>query len=562
MIEIREITVLKDGFLIKAPDIEDKISGLLKTYLLVFNRTHNDKLAHLIAEYNLTKSKAKSNSCPEKYLLAQFINKAEYEKARRRLWYDLTQREERMGYKTGFRIHYFSMNQAKGTVNDLKARYNLIRSFIKKEIVERESFFCLGDTGKTKIKFKPDTSVTEFNTDPPLDDVKISDIKTTTKNQLIKEKIDKDMDSGQKDNTSERVNNYADYLFETLPPLPMHEVVGRKKDLNKITLILKKAIQSKDKHHKQKLFIIHGLPGVGKTTLSIVLSHDKHIQSLFKDGIIWTYLGKTTELLPKFKSLSVPLNSIELNNANTIEEAELILKKILKNKNFLIVVDDVWDIQDIKQFLNMSKNTPTILTTRLRDIAYSLSLESEEIYKLDILSDTESLRLFKELVPTIVDNYLAECKELLSTLGGLPLAIRVAGHLLRKQKDYGLSVPKLLSDLNKGRQILNALPPSDMLIISKESTPTVAALLMRSTDFLSSIARECFSLLAFMAVKPYQFDLNEVNGFWKVVNPETIARELLDYGLIEPTPIQNTFQIHYLMVLLARSLLSKGYDHG
>jgi hypothetical protein len=557
MIKINEIVVLKDGFLIKASGIEDQTeSQLIKTFLLVFNQSRNHIIVTEIAEHINKKEK----KCSQKYLLEKLgLNRSEIYNS---FYYDLIKSKRRLQSKNYAFTLYKKLSRKIRTeeIEDIKIRDEFIQAFIQCENKpngsEKGIYYWLGDSDTTEIKFKTTETVTSFGAVPPKDIKKESDEKVKSKIQQQDEKEDTKNALLEKVNNLDTDFNYAESLLEALPALPQYEVVGRKNDIIKITEILKKAIHCNEQRYKNKLCIIHGLPGVGKTTLSIVLSHDKHIQSLFKDGIIWTALGMTPDLLILFHNRALPLNSKELKGASSIEEAELILSKLLRKRNFLIVVDDVWNLRDIKPFLRLSKNTTTILTTRLTEIAYLLTLNPEEIHKLDILSDAESLRLLKELVPSVLKKHPTECKELVNALEGLPLAIRVAGHLLRKQNEYGLSVPNLLRDLKEGRQLLEAKPPGDMRALTTESSPTVAALLKRSTDSLTSQARKCFSFLAHLPSRPARLKLQDLVDVWDVDDPENIAKELLDFGLIEPLSEEGIFSIHYLMILLADSLFT------
>lgn len=378
----------------------------------------------------------------------------------------------------------------------------------------------------------------------------LSTIEDTVKNEVLSKTVNTQINNG----IIEPSFNYAESLHITLPPLPQYEIIGRKKDLEKITEILKNSVHFKKEKFKQNIGVVQGLPGVGKTTLSILLCHDPNIKSLFKDGIIWTVLGKNPDPRRIFKNIVSSLNLKELNYANSIEEAELILGKLFRKRNFLIVVDDVWNLQHFKPFLRLSKLTPILLTTRLPDIAYRVTLNAEEIYKLDILSESESLLLLKELVPTVVKNFSSKCKELVVSLEGLPLAIRVAGHLLRMQSIYGLSVPKLFNDLKKGSNLLKAKTPNDIQYLTTESSPTVAALLKRSTDSLTPQARRCFSFFGHLPSSPAHIDYTELSKIWNVEDPDIILNELLDFGLIEPFSEKDKLYVHYLMTLLAESL--------
>ncbi len=49
---------------------------------------------------------------------------------------------------------------------------------------------------------------------------------------------------------------------------------------------------------------------------------------------------------------------------------------------------------------------------------------------------------------------------------------------------------------------------------------------------------------------------------WQVDNPKSIVRQLVDRGLLEFVPELNRYQMHALLVMLAKSLLTKEKCHA
>jgi hypothetical protein len=142
-------------------------------------------------------------------------------------------------------------------------------------------------------------------------------------------------------------------------------------------------------------------------------------------------------------------------------------------------------------------------------------------------------------------------------LEGLPLAIQVAGHLLQGEANLGFSVIDLLADLRAGVRLLEADAPADRVDLARETTPTVAALLKKSTDVLDPYTRDCFAYLGPFAPKPGTFDLAALRAVWKMEDPKPIVRILVERGLLEPVPETGRFQMHALLVMHARTLLTK-----
>jgi len=69
-----------------------------------------------------------------------------------------------------------------------------------------------------------------------------------------------------------------------IPPLPPINLVGRE-------LALAEARDALLLKGSAVLTALNGLPGVGKTTLAIVLAHDEELRAHFQDGVLWAGLG-------------------------------------------------------------------------------------------------------------------------------------------------------------------------------------------------------------------------------------------------------------------------------
>jgi hypothetical protein len=173
---------------------------------------------------------------------------------------------------------------------------------------------------------------------------------------------------------------------------------------------------------------------------------------------------------------------------------------------------------------------------------------------LPVLSEAAGLELLEKLTPETVASYPDEARELIRDLEGLPLAIHVAGRLLHGEARLGWGINELLVELRAGANLLSAQPPSDMIGVQRDTSPTVATLLKRSTDALDPELRRRFAFLGLFVPKPATFDLAAMAAAWDVSDAKPIARKLVDRGLLEPVS-GGRFQMHALLVLHARSLL-------
>jgi hypothetical protein len=220
-------------------------------------------------------------------------------------------------------------------------------------------------------------------------------------------------------------------------------------------------------------------------------------------------------------------------------------------------VDDVWEAAHAIPFKVGGRDCALLITTRLTGVADALAPTPDAIYKLAVLTDDKALELLQALAPDVVREHPAACRELVRELEGLPLALQVAGHMLRVEAGYGFGVTALLDELRKGTKLMMAPAPADRSDLMKETTPTVAVLLQKSSDRLDSFTRDCFAYLGAFVPKPATFDLEAMQAVW-MVEPEaakTAAWTLIDRGLLEPLG-NGRFWMHALLVTHAKSLFS------
>jgi hypothetical protein len=200
------------------------------------------------------------------------------------------------------------------------------------------------------------------------------------------------------------------------------------------------------------------------------------------------------------------------------------------------------------------RNCAMLITSRLNEVAQALAPTPRDVYRLAVLSEEKALELLRTLTPETVANHPDESRELVRDLEGLPLAIQVAGRLLYNEDRLGWGISDLLAELRQGASLLAAQIPGDITGVGRDTTPTIAALLRRSTDSLDNVSRERFAFLGLFASKPATFDLEAMAAAWDIADPRPTVRLLVNRGLLEPVS-GGRFQMHALLVMHARSLL-------
>jgi DNA-binding SARP family transcriptional activator len=333
-----------------------------------------------------------------------------------------------------------------------------------------------------------------------------------------------------------------------LPPLPTL-VVGRERALGE----LKQRLGMR--HSPIRPFtVIQGWPGVGKSTTVAALAHDPEVVDHFPSGILWASLGEAPSLLSELNAWASALGLSEPGHERAIEQLTAQLIAALRDRRMLLIVDDVWRAEHLNPFKIGGAQCALIATSRLNEVAQALAPTAADVYRLAVLTDAAALELLERLTPETVTKHPAAAHDLVRNLEGLPLAIQVAGRLLHSEGRLGWGVGELLDELRAGARLLQAQLPGDMIHLSAATTPTVAALLRRSTDALDEQMRQRFACLGLFVPKPATFDLGALAVVWDVADPRPIARVLVDRGLLEPVG-GGRFQLHALLVLHAQALL-------
>ena len=337
------------------------------------------------------------------------------------------------------------------------------------------------------------------------------------------------------------------------PPQPP-VFVGRDRDLQEVKGRLGAIGKGREVPRIQVLTAVRGWPGVGKSTLAVVLSHDSEVRSAFPGGILWASLGEDPDLLSELAGWGRLLGSQALETAANLKEALVCLKPLLRNQRTLLVLDDVWDPAHALPMQSvLGEGSAVLLTTRQAGVAQTLSTPQSSIYNLQVLDEPAALELLQALAPEVIERYPEECAELARDLEYLPLALHVAGRVMHAEFQMGWDMRDFIQHLSGGPSFLQKLAPVDRADSENLVIPTVEALLRRSTDRLDPLTRERFRFLGGFAAKPATFSLESLRLAWNVEDPRPTVRKLVDLGLLEPAGDER-FQMHSVLAWHASSL--------
>ena len=340
-----------------------------------------------------------------------------------------------------------------------------------------------------------------------------------------------------------------------IPPQPPVRLIGRDHELAQIK-------QRLCAGSSVTLTALNGLPGVGKTTLAIALAHDPEIQAHFSDGILWAASGPDPNM-PGILShwgtlLGIP--SAEMATLNSNEAWAKALHTAIGMRHMLLVIDDVWRVEDALACKVGGPNCAYLVTTRIPSIAAHITVDGATA--ISELNEEQSVLLLRLLAPEVVNREEKKIHELIHAVGGLPLALTLMGNYLRKQAYSGQTrrVHTALKKLSLVEERLLISEPHGP-VGSHTSLPTGTPLSLKSIisvsdQLLSEQAHEALSALSVFPAKPNSF--SEEAALAVTDCPVGVLDELIDVGLLESNGSER-YTLHQTIADYARVQLQ---DHA
>ncbi|ONK78405.1 uncharacterized protein A4U43_C02F18430 [Asparagus officinalis] len=320
---------------------------------------------------------------------------------------------------------------------------------------------------------------------------------------------------------------------ETEPIVRERDVLGRDGDRKEVLQWLTRAPIANEDHEGISLFSIEGLGGVGKTTLAQVVYRDDAVRSSFSIKI-WVCVStrfdvkKITGDILECAAQRRP----DVGGLGPLQEA---LEALVSSKKFLLVLDDVWNDDDLSSWQTLFaplrcglKGSKIILTARSEEVAEMATLAlggmANESMKLKPLDGNDFLSLFNRYAfagtnPHNHGKLQSIGEQIAGRLGGLPLAAKTIGALLRSNLDDSHWMNILQS-----RHISDHGPQRD----------GVMPALMLSYYYLPKHLRPCFAFLSTFP-QDHQFFKGDLVLMWMALDfiqqsPQNPAQALEDIG--------------------------------
>ncbi|KAM2984075.1 hypothetical protein FF2_009928 [Malus domestica] len=218
------------------------------------------------------------------------------------------------------------------------------------------------------------------------------------------------------------------------------EVVGR--EFEKEELVDRLIDQGDDPF---SVIPVVGMGGIGKTTLAKLVYNDKRVVENFELRI-WQYVSVDFDIARLTKEILSSVLDTKISGELSMNQLQEKLRDALKDKKFLLVLDDVWNEDaykwgGLKDLLveGAKLGSKVLVTTRNVTVASIMGTVPTNI-NLQTLSGEDCMSLFvkcafKEGEEREHPNLLEIGKDIVRKCGGVPLAVKILGCQLLSKTD-------------------------------------------------------------------------------------------------------------------------------
>ncbi|EDX72441.1 Tetratricopeptide repeat family [Coleofasciculus chthonoplastes PCC 7420] len=304
---------------------------------------------------------------------------------------------------------------------------------------------------------------------------------------------------------------------------------------------------------------VAGMGGVGKTELALQYarrySHRENVppESVYEGGVCWLD-GRGVDLgvqIVQFARAYLPLSIPE--GLELPLQVAYCWRNWLPPGQVLIIIDDVTDYQQVRQYLPPDASRFKVLITTRLDLGASIRQ-----LPLDVLKPRAALALLKSLIGRErLQPEPWEARKLCRWLGYLPLGLELVGRYLRRKPD--LSLQEMLSRLQAKRleQLALKKPKSEADMTAQLGVRDAFEL---SWQELDESAQELGIGLSLFAAAPIPWRL--VEACLAEIDEEELE-EIRDYGLVNLHLVQRQGkELYQLHPLIREFLISKREASG
>ncbi|KAL6626476.1 hypothetical protein ACP70R_030202 [Stipagrostis hirtigluma subsp. patula] len=299
---------------------------------------------------------------------------------------------------------------------------------------------------------------------------------------------------------------------ETISMVDESKTVGRTADKEELMRLVLDAASEED----VSVIPIVGIGGLGKTTLAQLVFNDRRANDEVFNPRIWVSMSVDFS----FRTLVQPIVSAskEKFDIANLEAVASFLSRTFTGMKYLLVLDDVWsenqeEWEKLRMLLKDGKRgSKIIVTTRSRKVA--MMVRTVPPFVLKGLSDEDCWELFRckafeEGEENLHPNLVRIGKEIVQKCGGVPLAAKALGSMLR---------------FKRNEESWIAVKDSEIWQLDKEKRSEESLILpsLKLTyDQMPPDLKQCF---AYCSVFPRNYEIDR----------DKLIQQWISLGLVEP----------------------------
>ncbi|KAL0381387.1 UNVERIFIED_CONTAM: putative disease resistance protein RGA3 [Sesamum angustifolium] len=277
------------------------------------------------------------------------------------------------------------------------------------------------------------------------------------------------------------------------------EIYGRDEEKE---MIVEKMVDIMRDRDDLSVYAIWGMGGVGKTTLVQMVYNDERTTRCF-DLRVWVCVSNDFSIHRLVKAIVESIDGVGCD-ISELDALQQLFREKLRGRRFLLVLDDVWNENHelwnrLKEVLRCgSKGSVLMVTTRIEKVA--LMMATIGVHQIGYLSEDDSWSLFRQrafMTGEGEESFAAIGKVILKKCGGVPLAIKALGSLMRFKSHESEWL---------------AIKESEIWQLSDDENGVLPALRL-SYDNLAPQMRQCFAYCCLFP-KDYVMEENQLIQLW------------------------------------------------
>ncbi|VVA40011.1 PREDICTED: disease resistance [Prunus dulcis] len=321
------------------------------------------------------------------------------------------------------------------------------------------------------------------------------------------------------------------------------KVIGRESEKKQIiNLLIEQGDDNQSGNGNVSVIPIVGIGGLGKTTLAKLVYDDERVVGHFEKRM-WVSVSVDFEITRLIKMILSSASDTEMSDKLSLDQLQGRLRRALKDKKFLLVLDDVWNEDRIKWselrdlLIEGTKSGSKILvTTRNTSVAEMMGTIPTNI-NLQSLSFEDCLSLFvecafKEGRDKNYPNLFEMGKDIVRKCGGVPLAVKTLGSQLHSKTDE--REWKLVRD-------------SEIWELKQEDAGHILPALKLSYTQLPPHLRQCLAYCSHLLKDRIEF------------NSVTLIRYWMAHGILDQSRVHGNMELEDIGELYFKDLWARSF---